>query len=79
MINQCFENSTFIRFISNYYTCFHDILKTISSKCIKEMCDINICLTQKDKKQSIGYIPMAPIFANVHVYPNMHWFSYLKL
>jgi hypothetical protein len=50
-----FENSNFIRFILNYYTCFHNILKTVSSKRIKEMWNINIFLTQKHEKQGIGY------------------------
>jgi hypothetical protein len=50
-----FENSNFIRFISNYCTCFHNILRTLSSKHIKEMCNINIFLTWKHEKQNIGY------------------------
>ncbi len=50
-----FENSNFIIFIANYYTCFHNILETLSSKCTKEMCNINIFLTQKHEKQSTGY------------------------
>jgi hypothetical protein len=45
-----FENSNFIRFISNYYTCSHNILRTLSSKCIKEMCNINIIFDTKTWK-----------------------------
>jgi hypothetical protein len=46
MIND-FENSNFSRFISNYCTCFHNILKTLSSKHIKEMCNINMIFDTK--------------------------------
>jgi hypothetical protein len=50
-----FENSKFIKFISNYCTCFHNVLKTLSSKHIKEMCNTNIIFDKKHEKQNTGY------------------------
>jgi len=46
-LNNVFENSNFIVFISNFYMCFHNILKALSSKHIKKMYNVNISLETK--------------------------------
>ncbi len=66
MNNQCFWDWNFIKCISNYCTCFHNIIRTLSSKHIKEMCNININFnTRLWKNKALATIHMAPIFVNV--------------
>jgi hypothetical protein len=50
LLINAFENSNFIIFISNYCTCFHNVLRTLSSKHICKMCNINIIFDTKTWK-----------------------------
>jgi hypothetical protein len=62
-----FENSNFTKFISNYCTCFHNILRTSSSKHMKEMCNINIIFDTKTSKTN--HWMQCLIFVNVPIIP----------
>jgi hypothetical protein len=65
MINQCFWWFKFHYIHFKFYTCFHNILKTLSSKCIETICNIINVLTRKHEKKTLVIVPMAPIFMNV--------------
>jgi hypothetical protein len=50
---------------------FHNILKTLSSKHMKKMCNINIiCWHENMKKKTLATVFMAPICVNIPI-PNM--------
>jgi hypothetical protein len=63
-----FGNSNFIRFISNYRTCFHNILRTLLLKHIFKSAILILFLTQKHENKTLITIPMAIIFVNVPNY-----------
>ncbi len=50
MTNQCFWEFKFHYIHFNYYTCSHNILRTLSSKCVKKMCNVDTIFDTKTWK-----------------------------